>query len=119
MTKNRFAAKLLFQYRVRRRPSESKLRICEERIVVLAKPTGAAAHAEALKIGKNSEASYSNDEGNPVYIEFVGILDLIDLGPECGPGEVWYEIKTMLTPMERRRALIPKKTELSAFRTRR
>jgi len=26
------------------------------------------------------------------HLEFVGVLDLLDLGPECGPDEVWYDI---------------------------
>lgn len=114
-SKARFAAKLLFQYRVGRE-GESKFRICEERIVILSKRTPESAYAEAIGIGKASCESFVNEEGKSVAIEFVGIVDMMDLGLESESNEVWYEIKTMLRPMERRSKLIPPKERLSAFR---
>ena len=113
--KTRFAAKLLFQYRVGKQ-AESKFRICEERIVVLSKGTPESAYAEATRIGEKSCTTFVNDEGTPVAIEFIGVVDMMNLGLESEPNEVWYEIKTMLRPMERRNKLIPPKESLSAFR---
>lgn len=112
---SRFAAKLLFQYRVGK-PANSKFRICEERIVVLRKNTPESALSEANRIGESSQTDFLNDEGETVAIEFVGVLDLMNLGLESEPNEVWYEIKTMLRPVERRKKLIPPKEKLSAFR---
>jgi hypothetical protein len=53
-----------------------------------------------------------------VRFEFVGVLDLLELGLECEADEVWYDTRQMLTPMERRESLIPPERELSAFRNR-
>jgi hypothetical protein len=49
-------------------------------------------------------------------MEFVGVLDLIELDPECEEDEVWYEIKTSLRPMERRAKLLPADKDLAAIR---
>jgi len=64
--------------------------------------------------GRSSENLYLNDDGNEVFFEFVGIMDLIELGIECEEDEVWYEVKEYLTPMERRKKLIPPKNKLIA-----
>ena len=112
---NRFAAKLLFQYRVGKK-SSSKFRTCEERIILLRERTPFRALAAAKKVGRMSEATYLNDDRVPVVIEFVGVLDLMELGIEAAGDEVWYEIKTMLRPMERKSKLIPPERELSAIK---
>lgn len=103
---SRFSAKLLFQYRIGG-PKQSKFRICEERIVTLRNKSAAGAIREAKKIAKNSQSCYLNDDGNKVFIEFVGLLDFMELGVESDENEVWYEIKTMLRPMERKNKIIP------------
>jgi len=51
-----------------------------------------------------------------VYIELVGIMDMMHLGVETTKEEVWYEIKEYLTPKERKKKLIPKEKDLHAFR---
>src|SRR5437867_3345805 len=49
------------------------------------------------------------------HLEFVGVLDLLDLGPECGPDEVWYDIVQILRPVERRAQLVPRPSQLTAL----
>jgi hypothetical protein len=51
-----------------------------------------------------------------VHFEFVGVLDLLELGVECDADEVWYDIVERVRPMERRHAILPKENDLSALR---
>lgn len=103
----RYAAKLLFQFRIEVDGDPGKRRLCEERIVHLDAHSGRAAIAAANRRGRRAEYAYVNAAGNPVRFEFVGILDLLSLGIEVADGEVWYDIYERLTPMERRARLIP------------
>ena len=112
----RFAAKLLFQFRVMIGNDPGKRRICEERIVVIEAVSAKTALAEAKRIGRKGRLKYRNTDGNEVHFEFIGVLELMHLGPECEPNEVWYEIKEMLTPMERAKKILPLEADLSAFR---
>jgi hypothetical protein len=50
-----------------------------------------------------------------VFFEFVGVQQLMELGSECDPNEVWYEIREMFRPMERKKRLIPPEKSLYAF----
>jgi|SRR5687768_2652869 hypothetical protein len=113
---SRFSAKLLFQYRVGRDAAASKFRTVEERIVTLREKTAKSALAKVKAIGRESESRFTNDDGADVYIEFIGVVDLMELGLECEPHDVWYEIRTMLQPLERRRSILPAEEDLSAFR---
>jgi len=116
---NRYAAKFLFQFRVVVSGKSSKRRICEEKIILIFAQSAENALKMAQKIGKKSEHNYLNDEGNLVFYEFVGVLDLMHLGIECDKNEVWYEIKECLMPMERKERLIPNEDQLSAIRNER
>jgi hypothetical protein len=44
------------------------------------------------------------------------VLDLLHLGVECEPNEVWYTIRQRVRPMERRSSLIPRSEKLNAIR---
>jgi hypothetical protein len=110
----RYAAKLLFQFRVVVGGDSGKRRLCEERIVVLDSDTAADALAKAKRRGKQGEHRYKNDQGNTVHFEFVGILELISLDPECEQDEVWYDLVERLLPAERRSVLIPPESKLNA-----
>lgn len=101
----RFAAKLLFQFRVGR-SEESKLRTCEERIVIVNAKTMTQGYRSAERIGKKAQTRYKNNQGDLVHFEYVGLLDLMELGIECEENEVWYEVKTLLQPMERKDKLV-------------
>jgi hypothetical protein len=111
----RYSAKLLFQYRVVVRGRSNVMRTCEERMVVLKAKTARAALALAKRRGKTSQFLERNSDGNPVHFEFVGVLDLLCLGPECLEDEVWYDIRSIKKPMERARALIPPERKLNAI----
>lgn len=113
---NRYAAKLLFQYRVEYDGVSNKMRDTEVRIIVLNPPSAKAAYAEAMQVGADDQTTYVNDSDGTVNIEFVGILDLMHLGAECTEETVWYEIKTMLCPQERKNTLIPPPEKLDAIR---
>jgi hypothetical protein len=110
----RYAAKLLFQFRSVKSGISCRRRICEERIVILNAESAKAALAAAKKRGRGEETSY-RDCDKIVFFEFVGVLDLLDLGAESEPDEVWWELKTRVSPMERRDSLVPPEKELTAF----
>jgi hypothetical protein len=113
---HRFSAKLLFQFRVDINGDPGKRRLCEERIVVFQAKNAHIALKMSQRRGKHAEYSYSNDDGNTVYFEFIGIMDLLELGIECDDDEVWYDIRERMLPMESREKLIPPAAELNAIR---
>ena len=115
---SRFAAKLLFQYRVGTDPLSDRMRTCEERIINFAAGNAKAALAVAKRYGKAARFKYMNDSSEEVHFEFVGVLELLELGIECQPEEVWYDVRKMLTPMERRAVILPAEHELAAFQSR-
>jgi len=114
-SKKRFAAKLLFQFRVVIDGDSGKRRLCEERIVLLNATNGKAALREAKNKGRAARYKYKNSDGNPVNFEFVGVLELLCLDPACETDEVWYEIVERVLPMEKKRRLIQPKKKLSAI----
>jgi len=115
--RHRYSAKILFQYRVGA-AEDSSFRICEERIITFYGSSPQEAYNTALEKGEINQSNYINDDGVDVYIEFIGIVDLIELGEECEVEDVWYEIKTMLRPKERKSKLIPRREELLIFKGR-
>ncbi|HEV3341136.1 MAG TPA: DUF4288 domain-containing protein [Pirellulales bacterium] len=112
----RYAAKLLFQFKVSCAERRSKRRVCEERIVLFWAASADEALNRAKKRGYAEQHSYNNSDGNIVQFEFVGILDLLKLGVECEDDEVWYDIKERLQPMERQAVIIPAECDLTAVR---
>jgi len=114
----RYAAKLLFQFRVVVDGDSGKRRLCEERIVLLKAISGRAALAKAKGCGKRSRYNYKNSDGNPVYFEFIGVLELLCLNTACEENEVWYDLVERLSPLERRKWLIPRDSNLNAIRNR-
>ena len=108
----RFAAKLLFQFRVVVDGEASKRRLCEERIVLFKAASAGRALAAAKRKGRSAEYDYANDEGNPVHFEFIGVVDLLCLDPVCEADEVWFDVRTVLTPMERKHQILPTDNEL-------
>lgn len=112
---NRYAAKLLFQFRVVVNGNSGKRRICEERIIVLEAPTAKKALSLAKRCWKKAQHRYHNNEGNPVHFEFVGVMELLELGIECQADEVWYDIVERVSPSERKGKLIPPDSQLNAI----
>jgi hypothetical protein len=113
---NRYAAKLLFQFRVVVDGDSGKRRTCEERIIAVPAPSATRALALAKSYGKRAQHKYKNSDGNWGFREFVGVMQLLRLDPECGAEEVWYEITERLLPMERAERIIPPESELNAIR---
>jgi hypothetical protein len=107
----RFAAKLLFQFRILK--SSFKLRTCEERIICFECDDYPKALAYAKRYGEKAAFEYRNSDRQKVAFEFVGVMDLLELGIECQSEEVWYEIHDRIRPMERRAKFIPKDHELT------
>ena len=91
----RYAANLLFEYRIKEAPSPRPL--CERRIVVLNASSDRDAIRRAKKRGKQSEYSYRNADGQTVQIRFVGLIDVIDL-VACEADEVYYSLQRMSNP---------------------
>ncbi len=106
----------MFQYRVVVDGVSSKMRTVEERIVTIVSQNAYDALAEIKRNAYQDQTRYINNEGNEVFIEFVGVMDFIELGIECSENDVWYEIKTMRKPMERKEQLIPKECDLPAIK---
>jgi hypothetical protein len=112
---NRFAALLLFQFRVETGGGSNRRRTCEKRLLLLRTANARAALRLAKQRGRQAQHRYRNDAGGVVHFEFVGVLDLLHLGIECEPDEVWYDICEMLEPMERRDRILPPEESLQAF----
>jgi hypothetical protein len=117
-TGGRYAAKLLFQYRVMVDGLPGKRRTCEERIITIPSRDGRAALGEAKRQGRAAQHNYKNSDGNSVHFEFVGVMELLRLDTVCEPNEVWYDITERLRPMERRASVLPLERSLSAIRNR-
>lgn len=101
----RFAAKLMFQWRVIR-PTQ-KRRLCEDRIICFDSRNTKSALTHARNYGRSANYRYTNANNEEVAFEFIGIMDLLELGAECGPQEVWYDIRERLQPMESKAKWIP------------
>ena len=114
LSEDRYAAKLLFQFRFDNDTPVS-MRMVEERIIVILAKSASDAYKKALSRGKKNQARFKNEEGLLVNFEFVGVSDLMHLGVECESDEVWYEIRRMKSPVERKNKIIPEKRSLSAF----
>lgn len=111
----RYAARLLFQFRVVVNGHPGVRRLCENRIIVLRALGARSALTKARARGKAAEYHHRNPSGHSVFFEFVGVTDLLKLGVECEPDEVWYDIVQKVKPMERRRELIPAPERLNAI----
>lgn len=115
-TMKRYSVKLLFQFRADLGEGRSDtMRRCEERIIVLSARSAESALRKAKHYGKSEEFDAKAEAGNPIYFEFIGVTDLLELGAECEPNEVWYDIVTLKLPSERRDRLIPKESDLNAI----
>jgi hypothetical protein len=112
----RYAAKLMFQFRVDKGRGTPKRRMCEERIVLIDARSARDALSKARRKGSRAEHHYDTAFGNTVYFEFIGVMELLALGAECEPDEVWYELVDRHSPLERRDAFIPDEHELNAIR---
>lgn len=105
---------LLFQFRVVTAGESNTRRLCEKRLILLSAPSGRAALRAAKRRGRQAQHSYLNDRGGRVRFEFVGVLDLLRIGPECESDEVYYQLCRLHEPMERRSRLVPPASRLQA-----
>jgi len=71
---------------------------------------------EAKQRGRAAQHHYKNCDGNPVYFEFVGVMELLRLDAACDADEVWYDLTKRVRPMERRASFLPPERRLSAIR---
>src|SRR5689334_8475143 len=113
---NRYSAKLLFQFKVTVAGREPKRRLCEERFLMFRAVSARRALAHAKRRGRESQHSYEGQGGANVRFEFVGVMELLLLGSECERDEVWYEIKRMVSPSERKDELLLPEGSLHAVR---
>lgn len=110
-----YAAKLLFQIRFDRE-RKSAYRMAEERILLLQAMNANEAYNSFAKMGKSENRTSINDDGQRYFFEFIGIVDMIHLDIECQDNEVWYSMKGLKNPMERKKELVPGKKHLAAFK---
>jgi hypothetical protein len=111
----RFAAKLLFAWDPEPDGIRRRRRLCEERIVTFEARSTRAALARAEAWGRRSTFEHRYTRAVARF-QFLGVLDLMELGLECEPGEVWYELRRRVRPRERRSHLVPPKRTLQAFK---
>lgn len=93
------------------------MRLCEERIILVTADEVGAALQKAKVYGREQEFEAKSEAGTPLHFEFVGVMDLLELGIEAKPEEVWYNISVRKLPYERREKWIPKESELTAIRS--
>ena len=111
----KYAALLLFQFRVVTDGKSNRKRICEERIVHLFCGTPEEAIKLAQERGKDEEFDYEDDKRH-IFFEFIGVVELVDLISLDGEDEVWSRLVEKVYPLERKDKLIPKVEKLSVFR---
>lgn len=114
-----YSAKVLFEFWILVDGHPGVRRICEERLILIEAESARLALKEAKRQARASQYRYRNSDKNPVHFRFVGVLDLLHIGAECQPNEVWYEIRDYVRPMERRKAILPLESELNAIRNER
>jgi len=107
---NRYAAKLLFQWNAMPGGRVSSRRVCEERIVNFRAASPRSAVAKAKTIGR--QGTFRSGD---IRFQFVGILQLMELGVESGPGEAWWELSYRSRPLERRGKILPREKDLRVF----
>ena len=115
-TNERYAAKLLFQFRVTVDGDDGIMRTCEERIVVLRATHAREALARAKRHGRKAQHRYRNGDGHRVAFEFVDVMELLHLGAECDEDEVWCTVTSRKQPMERAASILPDESALTAIR---
>jgi hypothetical protein len=96
--------------------SPGRRRLCEERIITFHAENARAALRKAKKTGRAAQTQYKNSDGNRIYLEPIGVLELLRLEITCEPDEVRYEIKERISPSERRSNRIPDESRLHAIR---
>jgi hypothetical protein len=108
----RYSAKLLFQWNPEPNGVRGAARrLCEERIVTYRASSSRAAVAKARSFGRKGEV-----RSGGVRLQFVGIVQLMELGLESEPQEVWWELSRRVRPTERRAQLIPAERDLLVYR---
>ncbi len=108
----RFSTKLLFQWAPSVQP---KRRLCEERLVTFRARSSRDALAKAKRLGRQGEFTYREQGGGRGRFQFLGILDLMELGVEAGANEVWWDVYQRLEPLRRRTHLLPPESRLRIF----
>ena len=107
----KFSVKLLFQFRIHRQ--KSLRRRVEIRIVTFQAKSFEAAIATANAKGHGAQFTYKNTTNQNVKFQYVGIMDIIQLGVEIDdPDTTWYDVKWLVQPSERKRVLVLSKREL-------
>lgn len=112
----KYSAKLLFQF-VFDEDKENCFSTCELRIINFFAESDDLALIYAQEYGVNEE--YISDSTvcpDPYSFKFIGVLDIQDLGSECGEEVVFYDIIKMKNPMARKNKIIPSKQKLKLFR---
>src|SRR5258705_11717619 len=110
----RFAAKLLFRFRPPNGGKKSSRFLCEERIVTFTAPSATSALTKAKRLARKGAHSYRVVTGGRVHFEPVGVMELMELGVETGPGEVWWDIY-LRQAFGGPRKLVPGERDLRVF----
>jgi len=111
----RYSALLLFQFRADLGNDKSDImRRCEYRIITVPARNAESALNKAMVHGEKSEFDGQAEAGNPLLFEFIGVVELLEMDA-YDPEEVWFDLRTLKLPMERRDKLIPPKNKLTAI----
>ena len=111
----KYAAKLLYQYEAVNPRLRGQRRLCEESTILIHARSAKEALRRAKRHARRRYFTFRTVNGLKVGFQFVGVRDLMRLGIECEPDEVWYDIVHLVRPMERRAKLIPREADLNAI----
>ena len=110
----RYVATLLYQYAAVDPSRRVERRLCEESMIVVR----ARSAREALRLSKQHarrrQYTVVTSDGDRLEFELIGVRDLLQLGIECQPEEVWCDTFELVRPMERRAKIIPPEGRLNA-----
>jgi hypothetical protein len=112
----RYVARLLYQYADINPKLRAKRRLCEESMILVTATSAQEALRLAKRHARRRRFTIRTTDGGRLAFEFVGVRDLLHLGAECQPNEVWYDIIRLVRPLERRRQILPRETDLNAIR---
>lgn len=94
--------------------AHSATRLMERRMVSVESKSAEDAYDLFMKIGRASEVRKNKRTKTNFSLIFIGLQEMIELGVEASPHEVWHEVSRVKWPLVRRNA-VRHKEDLAVF----
>lgn len=107
----RFSASLVFVYS---QATDGVMRLMERRIVSVEAASAEEAYAAVMQLGKDGEVRKDRRTGTNFSLDFMGVQEMIELGLEASPHEVWHELSRVKWPLVSKNA-VRRKDDLAVF----